>query len=133
MKKSDITEAEWEVMNILWSEGPAATRNIYASLSQKKKWAINTVKTLLLRLVHKGVVSYDQVGNSYLYKAAVSRESVTQQEIKEFVNRVFDGSFSPFLAHFVANEDMTDEELAEMQQLITERWAKRGSSKSGKK
>ncbi|MDO5554974.1 MAG: BlaI/MecI/CopY family transcriptional regulator [Planctomycetia bacterium] len=129
MKNPTITEAEWEVMNVLWSEGPSPTRKIHASLSRRKQWAINTVKTLLLRLVHKGAVDYDQIGNSYLYKASVSRESMTKREVKEFVDRVFDGSFSPFLAHFVANENFTDEEFDQMQQLISERRKQSGSRK----
>ena len=54
-----ISNAEWEVMKVLWNRGGLAARDVYAALPEGHGWAIKTVKTLLSRLVAKGVVEYE--------------------------------------------------------------------------
>ena len=73
-----LSAAEWEVMKILWDHGPLAARDVYARLPKRRGWAYKTVKTLLSRLVAKEALAYDQIGNSYLYRAAVDRDVTTR-------------------------------------------------------
>ena len=68
-----LSPAEWEVMKTLWEQGPLDARSVFKALADEREWAYQTVKTLLSRLVAKGAVEYDQVGNSYLYRPAVPR------------------------------------------------------------
>ena len=77
-----LSPAEWEVMKTLWDGGPLDARGVFAALPGGRKWAFQTVKTLLSRMVVKGAVAYDQVGNSYLYRAAVAREDLTRHEVR---------------------------------------------------
>ena len=69
-----LAPAEWEIMKVLWEKGSAAARDVYVGLPADNSWAYKTVKTLLSRLVAKGAVTYEQVGNSYLYRPAVAQE-----------------------------------------------------------
>ena len=62
-----VTDAEWEVMNVLWDESPRTANDVIELLSERMKWHATTVKTLLSRLVKKGVVRYRSEGNRYLY------------------------------------------------------------------
>ena len=118
-----ISDAEWEVMSALWDSGEPgmAAREVVAVLSERKAWAASTVKTLLQRLAAKGVITHEQIGNSFLYRAACSRSEVTKREVAGFVERVFGGSFSPLLAHFIENEPLTDEEIESLRTILEKR------------
>ena len=104
-----VSDMEWEVLKPLWRRGPMAARDIYAAIPDKYGWAYKTVKTMLARLVRKGVIAYDQVGNSYLYRPVYTQGEMARDATRSFVRRVFDGALSPFFAHFV--EHVSEEEL----------------------
>lgn len=104
-----LSELEWEILKPLWEHGPMAARDIYLRVSQENDWAYKTVKTMLARLVKKGALKYDQIGNSYLYQAAYPREEMTRAATRSFIRRVFDGALNPFVAHFA--EHVSHEEL----------------------
>ena len=132
-KRNDVPSlapTEWEVMKVLWDHGPLAARDVYASLPNSKSWAYKTVKTLLSRLVAKGAVDYDQVGNSYLYRPAAEREEVTRLEVHGVVQRIMGEAVSPVLAHFIEQADLTREEIDQLKQQLE---AKRKSSKAGRR
>ena len=113
-----ISNAEWEVIRALWRRGAMAARDVYAALPEGHGWAYKTVKTLLSRLVAKGAVEYEQVGNSYLYRPVYTREQMTRKEVKGFVDRVLEGSLMPLLAHFIEDRDLDDEELEQLTRLV---------------
>ena len=100
-----LSEMEWEVMKPLWKHGPMAARDIFEKVPDKYGWAYKTVKTMLARLVKKGALTYDQVGNSYLYRAAFTRREMTRDATSSFIERVFDGAMRPFVAQFVEHVD----------------------------
>jgi BlaI family penicillinase repressor len=116
-----ISNAEWEVMKVLWDGGPLAARDVYDALPPGRDWAIKTVKTLLSRLAAKGAVAYEQVGNAYLYRAAVNREQVTRREVRGFVDRVLGGSLLPMLAHFIEADDLSDDEVTRIKAMLNAR------------
>jgi BlaI family penicillinase repressor len=138
MSKDDehaaLSPAEWEVMKTLWDGGPLDARSVFAALPKSHDWAFQTVKTLLSRMVVKGAVAYDQVGNSYLYRAAVPREELTRQEVQSVLDRVVGAAVSPVLAHFIDEAKLSDDEIQKLQQLLDEKRKKRpgGKSRRGK-
>jgi BlaI family penicillinase repressor len=120
-----LSPAEWEVMKTLWDHGPLAARDVFAALPRDHSWAYQTVKTLLCRLVAKGAVDYDQVGNSYLYRSAVRRDLMTRQEVRGVFERVVGAAVSPVLAHFLDEADLTDDDIRALQRLLDEKRKKR--------
>ena len=129
-----ISNAEWEVMKPLWDEGPMAARDVFAALPPNHGWAYKTVKTLLSRLVAKGAITYEQVGNSYLYRAAYTRNQMTRKEVRGFVDRVLEGAALPMLAHFIEQHDLTDEEIEQLRNLLDRKQHKSdGTYDSGKR
>ena len=114
----DLSPAEWDVMKVVWECGEAAARDIFAALPEEKGWAIKTVKTLLARLVAKGALDYAEVGNSYLYRAAYSREELTQYEVAGFVDRVLDGAPAPVMASFIRTSDLTSADIERLRALL---------------
>ena len=111
-----LSEMEWEILKPLWEKGPMAARDIYREVPERYNWAYKTVKTMLSRLVKKGAIAYDQIGNSYLYRAAYSRSEMTRDATTSFVQRVFDGAIHPFVAYFA--ENASPEELKRLRREV---------------
>jgi len=125
-----LAPAEWEVMKVLWDSGPAAARDVYAALPDDCDWAYKTVKTLLSRLVAKGAVDYDQVGNSYLYRAAIDRSDATRQEVQGVMARIVSSAVSPVLAHFIEESELSDAEIQALKKQLDEKKKGRKRGKS---
>ena len=123
-----LSPAEWEVMKILWDEGPLAARDVFAKLPAKRGWAYKTAKTLLSRLVAKQAVAYDQVGNSYLYRAAIDRQAATRVEVRSVFQRLISEACSPVLAHFIDEAELSDAEIRELKRRLDEK--RSGSARS---
>jgi BlaI family penicillinase repressor len=120
-----LSPAEWRVMSTLWDGGALDARGVYSAIGDDREWAFQTVKTLLSRLVAKGAVEYDQVGNSYLYRAAVPREEMTRQEVRSVFDRVVGAAVSPVLAHFIDEAELSDDDIRQLQKLLDEKRRKR--------
>ncbi|MCI0589272.1 MAG: BlaI/MecI/CopY family transcriptional regulator [Planctomycetes bacterium] len=116
-----ISEAEWKVMRVLWEEHPRTASQVAQALGPQAAWTDRTVKTLLARLVKKGVLSTESDGKRYLYEPAVSREACVAAEGRSFVARVFDGSASPLLLHFVKRSRLTRGEIEELRRILEEK------------
>src|SRR5207248_950413 len=101
-----ISEAEWEVMNVLWATAPLTTNEVVDQLEGRKAWSPKTVKTLLNRLVKKKALAFETEGNHYLYRPAVKREECVRSESRSFVDRVFGGAVGPMLVHFVSQSKL---------------------------
>ena len=124
-----LAPAEWQVMKVLWDAGPAAARDVIAALPKEADWSPKTVKTLLARLVAKGAVDYEQIGNSYLYRAAIARDQATRREVRGLVERVVSEAAAPVLAHFIEDTDLSDEDIKRLKQLLDEKRKNRGAKK----
>lgn len=128
-----LSKTEMEVMKPLWDAGPMAARDVHAALGGTSRWTINTVKTLLSRLVAKGAVTYEQIGNSYLYRAAIARERVANSEVSGLLGRLMDGAVAPLLAHFIRDADLSESEIQELRALLDEKKQRPSSSRRGGK
>ncbi|HEY4308598.1 MAG TPA: BlaI/MecI/CopY family transcriptional regulator [Pirellulales bacterium] len=116
-----LSPAEWEVMKVLWDHGPLAARDVYARLPDQHGWAYKTVKTLLSRLVAKDALAYDQVGNSYLYRAAVDRQRMTRQEVRSIFQRLISEASAPVLAQFIEEAELSDEEIRALKRQLDQK------------
>lgn len=129
-EKISLAPTEWEVMKVLWDTGQAAARDVHAALPEQG-WSDRTVKTLLSRLVAKGAVDYEQIGNSYLYRPAIERQAATRQEVRSVLGRVVSQTLTPLLSAFVDEADLTDDDIAELERLLADK--KKAATKRGKK
>jgi BlaI family penicillinase repressor len=126
-----ISDAEWEVMNVIWAAPAAVTAaDVVAPLCGPNGWSPRTVKTLLNRLVVKGALTFETQGKRYLYRAAVPRARCVRQESKSFVSRVFGGAAGPMLVNFVEQTDLSDAEIEELHEVLARKRARRRERKS---
>ena len=117
-KTPRISDAEWEVMNVLWESSPRTANEVADELCERMKWHPKTVKTLLGRLVTKGALRYREEGNRYLYRPAFPRERYIDAESRSFVERVFGGRVTPAVVHFVEKMDLSEDDLKELRSIL---------------
>ena len=117
-KTPRISDAEWEVMNVLWESSPRTANEVADELCERMKWHPKTVKTLLGRLVTKGALRYREEGNRYLYRPAFPRERYIDAESRSFVERVFGGRITPAVVHFVEKMDLSEDDLKELRSIL---------------
>lgn len=128
MKKSvpRISDTEWEVMRAVWSGHPATAGDIADRLAKSDpSWHPKTARTLLGRLVEKGALTYDVDGRIFLYRPLVTEEQCIAAASESFLERVFGGALKPMLAHFVEREDISPEEMRELEQILARRKKRR--------
>lgn len=113
-----VSEAEQEVMEVLWDASPLSASTIAEKLSDKKPWQESTVKTLLTRLVQKNAVKFEKDGRRYLYSPTYPRSAFVRTESKRLLNRLFGGEVSPLVAHLVEHEDLSKEDMASLSRLL---------------
>ncbi|HYE03096.1 MAG TPA: BlaI/MecI/CopY family transcriptional regulator [Phycisphaerales bacterium] len=115
----ELGEAELAVMRVLWDGGPLAVREVMNRLHELGKTvAYTTVQTFLTRLEQKGVVASDKRDTAFVYRARISRESVSASRIRTLVNQLYDGAAAPMLLHLIENERFSPEEIAQLRKLI---------------
>lgn len=112
-----ISDSEWVVMEVLWQYPNSLSSEIVRYLSDTD-WQDKTIKTLLTRLVKKGVISYKQEGKSYRYYPVVERETCIDRERNNFINKLFKGSKMAFLASFIKQEKLSAEEIKALKTLL---------------
>lgn len=119
MKTPEISEAEWTVMEALWRRSPRTASEIAKELREPTGWALNTVRTLLTRLVEKGALTAaENAGGVREFTPAIEREASVRAESQTFLERVFQGAAKPLLVHFATNSKLSKDELRELKQLF---------------
>jgi BlaI family penicillinase repressor len=118
MKVPRISDAEWEVMKVIWRQSPCSAHEVVSALAPSKAWSAATIKTLLNRLHSKGALRFEKVGKSYLYHPAVTEDRLRAAETESFVDRVFDGDLSPMIAHFARSRKLSDQDLDELERIL---------------
>ncbi len=121
MKTPQISDAEWEVMDVLWEQSPSTSAEVCERVCGRMQWSPRTVKTLLARLVKKGVISFTPDGNRYVYHPLIPRSRYVLEEAKSFMERVFGGETTPMLVHFVRRAQLTKEEIDELRRVLDEK------------
>jgi len=121
-----ISESEWRVMKVLWSDAPKTLNQIIEALSDTE-WSTTTIQTYLARLVKKGALSTKRQGKGYLYAPNISEEECQIVESESFLARVFDGSITNMVSGFIKSGNMTDKELSALKALIEEQEGKHGN------
>ena len=125
-KKKQLTKAETQVMNILWSlpEQQGFIQNIIDRYPEPKP-AYTTILTFMKILTDKGFVKPERVGKANRFSPLVSKDDYTYSFISDVKDTFFDGSFTSLVSFFAKKEQYTDEELAELKELMTKIESKR--------
>jgi predicted transcriptional regulator len=113
-----LTEQELEIMKIVWDQDAVTVRDVYEALLEKRKVAYTTVMTMMNILEQKGHLRKSQDDRAFVYRSTKPRHQVISGMVREFVNRVFNGSAEPLLLHLVEDRKLSEKDLEEIRTLI---------------
>jgi BlaI family penicillinase repressor len=116
--KTSISDAEWEIMDLVWDHAPVTAQEVVAQLGPVKGWSHKTIGTFLNRLTKKGAVRFKREGRRYLFYPAVTRNACVRKESRSFLDRVFSGQAEALLAHFVNEADLSPAAIAELETIL---------------
>ena len=121
MAEKTISDAEWQVMQVIWDRKTATAAEVIAALAPLTGWQHRTIRTLLARLVDKGILAAEADGNRYLYRPRVSRNVCIRSESQSFLRKVFAGDTAGLLVHFVRSGNISPEQIEELKRLLDEK------------
>jgi predicted transcriptional regulator len=116
-RSTTLTDQELEIMKIVWSRDRVTVRDVYEALLERRKVAYTTVMTMMNILETKKYLKKTQVERAYVYRPAQPQGQVIGAMVRDFVNRVFNGSAEPLLVHLVQEHDLSAADLEEIAQL----------------
>jgi len=117
-RKSTLTGPELEIMKIVWRLEKATVRAVYEELLERRKIAYTTVMTVMRTLEQKGYLKSSQDERAYVYQPALPKNQVIKGMVKEFVDRVFNGSAHRLVAHLLEDRRLSESELREIGRMI---------------
>lgn len=117
----ELFESEWAILQVVWEREPCSAPEVQETLASRKKWAYTTVKTMMDRMVKKGLLNVEKIRNLNLYRPAVTQKQARKSEITRTIKRAFEGAISPMMQFLVENEDIPDAEIDKLEKLIRQK------------
>jgi BlaI family penicillinase repressor len=117
----ELTEAEWTIIKAVWGNEPCTAPDIQEKLQRKTCWSYSTVRTLMDRMVAKGLLVAEKAGKVTLFKSVVTREQAQRSELLYALKHAFNGALTPMLQCLLDTEELTADELTEIESLIKAR------------
>ncbi len=112
------TDAELEILKVLWRRGPSTVRDVFDSLSETKQTGYTTVLKLMQIMAEKGLVRRDETERAHRYEAALAEEETQRQMVGDLLRRVFDGSAKRLVMQALSSEQASADELEEIRRLL---------------
>ncbi|MEE9441975.1 MAG: BlaI/MecI/CopY family transcriptional regulator [candidate division Zixibacteria bacterium] len=119
-RQSLPTDAELEILNVLWANGPSTVKDVHQLLSGKSPRGYTTVLKILQIMSEKGLVSRDESQRAHIYTPAIEIKQTQQSMVIHLVNKVFDGSAGSLIMQALSSRPTSKEELAEIRKLLDE-------------
>ncbi|HEX4592638.1 MAG TPA: BlaI/MecI/CopY family transcriptional regulator [Bryobacteraceae bacterium] len=117
-KSPTLTEQELEIMKIVWERDHATVRDVYEALLERRKIAYTTVMTMMNILEQKKYLRKSSEDRAYIYRPTKAKKQVIKGMVREFVDRVFNGSAEPLLVHLIEDRKLSSKELDEIARMI---------------
>lgn len=124
-RKIEMTEAEWEIIRIVWDKEPCAAGTVQEELAQRRLTkdemsgkAYSTIKTTMDRMVEKGFLKIEKVRNLQLFKSCISEVDARHREFRKMLKRAFDGALTPMMQFLIEHEGISKEEATQLRELV---------------
>lgn len=114
-----ISEAEFQVMKIVWEHAPVSTNQVTEYLVRTTKWSPKTIQTMLKRLVQKKALTYDKEGRVFIYTPLIGQQDYVNQESRHFLQRFYNGNLVSMMTVFLDMEELSQQEVDELKELLT--------------
>lgn len=125
-KLPQISEAEYEIMKIVWKYAPISTNEITDRLLLTTSWSPKTIQTLIKRLTTKGALTYEKQGRVFVYTPAIREQEYLEQTRNSFLKRYYDGNITAMLASYIESDGLSQDELSTLRSLLAGKAEKGG-------
>jgi BlaI family penicillinase repressor len=115
-----LGDLQLRIMQILWAREEATVADVHGVLANERDPAYTTIATMLRKMEARGLVKHRLDGRTFVYRAAVGEEAVSQGMADHLVDRLFEGSLSDMVHHLLTTREVSREELSKLEKLITE-------------
>ena len=116
--KLKISDAEWQVMRVLWEKSPLTVKEVIDILSEKTSWKSETIRTLINRLAKKKAIAFEKKGRRHYFYPLISQQKYLKADADSFLARAGSAMLKPILAAFIENENLSKEEIQELQRIL---------------
>lgn len=116
-----ISEAEFEVMKIVWKYAPISTNEITERLTKTTSWSPKTVQTLIKRLVTKGALTYEKQSRVFVYTPLVDENEYVGQASHSFLKRFYNGDISAMLSSYIDNDRLSESEIDALRAILAKK------------
>src|SRR2546429_7233110 len=116
----ELTESEWSIIKAVWENEPCAAPTIQEKFHKQTNWTYGTVRTLMDRMVAKGLLTAEKIRNLTLYRPAVTRQQAQRGELLYALKHAFNGALTPMVQCLLETSDLSANELAELETMIKE-------------
>jgi BlaI family penicillinase repressor len=123
-KNYELTEAEWAIIRTVWENEPCAAPAVQEQLEKQKNWTYSTVKTLMDRMVTKGLLKTERIRNLILYSSAITKLQAQKGEVLRTIKRAFNGALTPMMQFMLDNHALSKRQLDELEAMIKEKRVK---------
>ena len=113
-----ISEAEYEVMKVVWGNAPISTNEVMEGLTSTRNRSAKTIQSMVKRLVTKGALSYVKEGRVFVYTPLVEEGEYVGQKSRSFLSRYYDGKLSSMVSAFLENDRLTDSEISTLREIL---------------
>ncbi|MCI6060760.1 MAG: BlaI/MecI/CopY family transcriptional regulator [Dorea sp.] len=119
-----ISEAEFEVMKVVWKYAPINTNEITEKLVRTTNWSPKTIQTLIKRLVSKKALTYEKQSRVFVYTPLVKEGEYIRRESNTFLKRFYDGHITSMLASYLEDDKLSETEIDTLRSLLSEKQKK---------
>ena len=116
--KIDIADSEWFILKVLWERAPLTAPDVTEALLDTKGWAYSTVRTIMDRMLVKGLLKSEKIRHIDLFRPAISRHQAQKSELLGTMKRAFNDALTPMLQCLLETRDLSPEELAELEAML---------------
>lgn len=117
-KNHELTEGEWAIIQAIWAKEPCAAGDVQESLAGEQNWSYSTVKTMMDRMVGKGLLTTERIRNLILYRSAITRAEAQSREVMRAVKRAFNGAMTPMMQFLLDSGELSSEQLDDLEAMI---------------
>ena len=123
--KPKISDAEWQVMRVLWEKSPLTVKEVIETLSKKTTWKSVTIRTLVNRLTKKKAIGFEKKGRRHFFYPLLSQQECIRADADSFLNRAGSAMLKPILTTFIEKEQLSDKDIEELQQILDKKGGSR--------
>jgi len=125
-KENNLSELQISILDILWEHGELSVNEVQELLKEKRDLAATTVATILKRLEKRNIVSYKKIGRRFIYSANIAKNEVTKSSVSSVVKNLFKGNKAALVSHLLQDEELSLDELEQIQKLIQDKTQNNG-------